>query len=1588
VLSAALPFSGDVAAKDGAARGLDLFLHAPDEVLSGGSLPVQARVYGFPTVTTLAPLAGATVEATWDPESLAEGKDKPVASVPPAVATVSDGAGRAHLEIPVPSGSGKLKLLVAARWQGHERVRTLEVSRLPRYELDLRASDTQVVPGGTIAAWMLVRDRVTGRPAAHMPVELVLSEGSVSRGTRRLRTDVAGVVSTEVRIPAVDDPDWHWNLTARTVETTGEHVEATLSLGVREETPQAPTLAVRWKTNPVRPGDVASLLIELRDGNGKGLARLPLRYWVGPKGTQAPAEDGAWLAASKPAQSDVDGRAILPIETPRTVAPRGTTMTALVRTSVDGQALSAQAVLTLATPAPEVRLWSELGSLLPGHAQRLFVRATLEDRPIVGELILEGHDLSAKLTTNARGWAETTWAVPVDLGAKVPDGAPSECAGQVAATVRVRWLSAVAGLGSDAPPRPITRCLVVDRDAVAAVRPEKSTVVAGQPLAVRLLGGKGSASVLLKGDEQGSWSSAWLPDASRGDTVTTSPAGRGEWAIGAAGLDLGKAKAKTKTTTAGTVLEGKVLVLPPVLPRLRAKRADDAHVAPGSKVALDMVLDDGQGRPLTGSVGAVVFDKNGGGHPENLLALDTRRSLAAGVGLDDQDVDAFLAGDPAFDIERRAGVVAAGGRLPKPAFDPVATHEEEREKAFREIVQSLEGAIYEASADPEQLRDVRIRTSKGTALNPELMTLVTEAMSEAPVTPGGEPWTLADLMAIDPQVKFDPVARRVTRLKLFQLLSAVRTFLFEDRIGMDEPILRDPNALLRRMVRDEKIEASALLDPWGHGMSFVRSSGPRIPFLSMVPGYRLVSAGPDGKLGTGDDVRDPFDRVLASRTPYAKAVSEDRLVDARWDMRVGDGTVEAWHNLLTEVTGRELGDQAENVMGGLVGNEIGEGYGVGGVGLHGGHSARNLDVGSARWLPPVRTDAQGRARLTVPVGDAETTWQIVLVAIPDDGLPATASVEVPTVLPLSVRVDTGAAWTVGDQVDVSIRVRNRTDKPLAARLHLSASGGAALLDPKAAEHMLTVPANSATELTVAVAGASVGTGALEATVDGGGLADRLRHAWAIRPAGETVLAQNLAWIDGGDKATIPLPSATESTPAGPGRLVVERGIEPALAAALESLTSERLVGDRAYADAMESFGRIGRWAVAAGGERQPLAVRARELAQQVSERAQILRERKGKGVSEDPLVLREQEWQAVAVPGKEKPTPTRKACPSITAPPLPAALDWLELAPRAGRTEAACWVTLRASAISQLAQETDPRMLARAVLLFAEWPSQAQVTTSLASRLAAAVHLKRDGSIALPEAYVADRSAAVLIWAALVRTSTAAMDGKPAEASRLWSRLLVERDVHGGYGSSEATRQVVMALLRKQSATGTAAPIRVIELSSKNRTLAQTAVQLGTSGAQTVPLSPDTVAVRLESPASGVLARAVRPILRSFRRPDSSRGPLLLDVSLGGTPVAGTVSAVQVTLRQDVGRALPVQVRIPLPPGATLAEKTQDVRQVQGALYLHEQMDADTLPRVLQIPLRFALAGRLLMPEATATVTDEEFPPARAPARPIVVQAR
>ena len=427
-------------------------------------------------------------------------------------------------------------------------------------------------------------------------------------------------------------------------------------------------------------------------------------------------------------------------------------------------------------------------------------------------------------------------------------------------------------------------------------------------------------------------------------------------------------------------------------------------------------------------------------------------------------------------------------------------------------------------------------------------------------------------------MSFDDVARRVTRLKLFRVLAAVREVRTNQQLDPNEPVFKDPNALLRRLVRDNAITEDMLLDPWGGTIQFVRAAGPPVPFLSVIRRLRAPSPGPDGVLGSGDDVSDPFARVCASGSPYAVAVEEDRLVDSKWDMAVSEETVHAWRTLFESLTGTTLGGEGVGLSGtGEGGGGKGEGIGLGGVGTLGhGRGSGAISTGDAFWTAPVRTDAEGRVRLTVPLGDAETTWRLALVGVPDGLEPASTTIDVASEIPLSVRVDTGARWTAGDVVEASVTVRNRTANALRASLDVSA-GGAAAIERAAPPATLEIPANGARQARVRVLAKQVGDATLVVTARAPGVPDDvLRHDRRDCSAGQRRVLTQSAWVERKKELAVTLDSGYGL--AGEPRLVLERGYDDAVLAALDSLEPERQTSTLALVDALEAAIRVERWA--------------------------------------------------------------------------------------------------------------------------------------------------------------------------------------------------------------------------------------------------------------------------------------------------------------------------------------------------------------------------------------------------------------------------
>jgi hypothetical protein len=1085
--------------------------------------------------------------------------------------------------------------------------------------------------------------------------------------------------------------------------------------------------------------------------------------------------------------------------------------------------------------------------------------------------------------------------------------------------------------------------------------------------------------------------STWIDDGDKGGDLTLPPASAGTWSLSAA---------SPGTARASRVVGSALLVTPRVLPKLNAA-IGAGRVAPGGSVEVDADLVDGKGQGLPGTVAAVVVDLHGGGSTTGLERLDTRLALCRNLRVEPERCDAFVDGDPALDPLRRAQLGQVGGAPLAPDNDPAKNAEETLSRAFGDVLHSLEGAIFEAATSADRLRDVRRKGQNGWAWNPELMTLVTAAMSKLPETPGGEPLSLADLLAVDPQVTFNNVARRVTRLKLFRILSTVRSFRKERSLDPDEPIFKNPNALLRRLVREGRFTEDLLLDPWGGTIQFTASAGPPIPFLTVVKGFELHAPGPDGAVGTGDDVRDPFERVLRSGTPYAKAVSEDRLVDAKFDLEIGDATVSNWEALFQELTGQAIGDSFG--AGGIGLSGVGEGgggrgsgIGLGSIGTVGhGRGTSSIADGVAFWSVPRRTDAKGHLRIHIPLGDIETTWRVALVGVPDGARPATTTLDIPVSLPLSARVDAGATWVAGDRVSAAITLRNRSSAPIRATVDAT-PGGVALLpegEPGASrKEEVEVPAGGARVVILPLHANVPGEGSLAVTVKAPGLPDdQLRHTWEVIPAGEPTDLSRSQWVEDSAELAVTL-DPTVMRVRGKPRLVLERGFDEALRAALESLDPDRLRTTAALVDAMEVAARIDRWATLRGGDSSPVALHAAENARRALGRFAVYR---GLHPVDWATSLRVSAWAPLGQTSVKTDDPG--TCPPAIPSSLDEQLEGLDAEPGAtGGAALACWNAFVTETVESVLHSEDPVVLARAVLALAERPHRDLLTATLADRLREKVALRASGGIALPPSSARDRADRATVYAALLRASRL---GKPAAAPpvRLAAWLAVQRGDDGGYGSSLATRSVVRALLASAIEVKGHLSATITE-NGHSKT-----VDVAPSTRLEIPLDPATTSVKIDvkadpcegeggkpvpcSAIAGLVARFERPVLRFWSKPpEQDESPIHLDLGWPNDAHAGMTGVLRVNLRQSLGRSPTIDIRIPLPPAVTLAEAVSGVQQIQGVLRIRRKVDTSSLATPLEIPLRFGLAGYVTAPEARAEVAFEDVPRAVAPARPFWIR--
>jgi hypothetical protein len=862
--------------EEGAPAGIALALSGPTAGPRGSSLRFGGVAYETEGLTRLRPRADLVLEArlmTRTQQGL-----RPVEGVP-AAQTRSRGDGRFTFAVALPlePPSGLSVEIFAHRPNAPGRRFSVGVTALDPRRVDLLTDRLRYEPGETVHAWLRVLGEAAREPVAGAPVRVQLlgQDGRALVTRDDLATRASGTVVVDLPLPD-GAPIGSYRVRA---EVGGERFRREVTQGIQVFRRTVERL-------------LATVEIDDADADGTALLRPgePFTARVRVTTPSGNAVAGAQVRLARPFEGEAvtgpDGVATLELRAPAVFGEAVTRGTVAARVShpAYGETGAAAPVILARTPAL-VHLTPEGGALVPEVPSRLYVRVTdPRGRPLRAgtEVVLSGPGLAggdATLVVDGRGYAVAEVTLPRRAAARSRRG---DCSG-VAATYGVDVRGAVS-----------RSCVPVTLDARVRLRRLGPPLVAPgatvevevarradarrRPVLVEALG-EGDAVLAYR----------WLrPSDGRG--AITLPAGR----IGFVRLRARPVDPENPTTALdaegaglfGAGSQAGVLVRPSDTFGLRVAPTQtvwqvgetatvriEASRAPTAPAWTTLLVRD-----ETAHAGEVP-------HALRYLADELHRALADPTDSERLLEAALAEGSRPDPRPRRAAplrlppwaVSRPGTPLSMVLADPVM----EAEAARRGMVGGIEGQLERrlAGTSPNQGSWGDLVETEGSRrrFRPDVF----ERLRLRYRTLGGADLTLADVQRVDPAFTFDAVARRVTRQRLVRLLGALTNLTdpsseAAQRASADLP----PSRWLATLVQLRMVNADALLDGWGRPFVFLRVTGrrPRFPVAARALDWELASPGPDGRPGTGDDVKDPLARAVPAGSIYALTSGEDELL--------------------------------------------------------------------------------------------------------------------------------------------------------------------------------------------------------------------------------------------------------------------------------------------------------------------------------------------------------------------------------------------------------------------------------------------------------------------------------------------------------------------------------------------------------------------------------------------------------------------------------------------------------------------------------------------------------------------------------------
>jgi 5-hydroxyisourate hydrolase-like protein (transthyretin family) len=594
-----------------------------------------------------------------------------------------------------------------------------------------------------------------------------------------------------------------------------------------------------------------------------------------------------------------------------------------------------------------------------------------------------------------------------------------------------------------------------------------------------------------------------------------------------------------QTLSSGEIIrDSRVVYVNPAADLKIDVQADKDTYLPGEKGAIRFAVTDSAGKPAAAALGVLIVDEAVYALQEMQPGLEKvfftlqeelLKPQVQAVYKPSEKLDDIVRQPVLADSQQQIARVLLTAIRPKPPANWEVNPVAQRRRKLEEQIAAIGSAIWWQGA----ISNIPVVAKDGKTFPPGLLDeLVKAKMLDAQVLtdPVGGKLTLEKLAELEKGFTPERFATALTVQRMQNLIWPLANYCQQRQAQW----LKDgkwtiPETALAEAAKQHGMQTS-LKDAWGQSMKLVKLDKPRqyIGGWSLFDQYDLVSAGPDGKFGTADDVKlPPADQwhlaqvwwITDTSRQAAQAQIAWRRGFARREMfKLGDVRLELADMPAARFAGVGGGPPAPiaarmgngaNVLARLAVQKPADGrpQSAAGSDASGGLAPprlREYFPETLLWQPALITDENGRATLPIDFADSITTWRLTASASSRLGLLGGTTKPLRVFQDFFVDLDLPIALTQNDEVAFPVAVYNYLKGPQTVKLDLQPEPWFELVDGLGLSRSIDLKANEVTSVKFRIRAKNIGHFPLTVKASGTKMSDAIKRSIEVVPNGKMI----------------------------------------------------------------------------------------------------------------------------------------------------------------------------------------------------------------------------------------------------------------------------------------------------------------------------------------------------------------------------------------------------------------------------------------------------------------------------------------------------